>query len=113
MPVLSPRTLPQRVTIQRATRVADGQGGFTETLATIATNVPCRLGQPPLDTFQEADGQLRSEARRDGWFPPATSLRTHDVVVMAGMGSLIVQAADLQADGVYVKAKLVEEQPGG
>lgn len=35
--------LPDRALIERPTDVSDGGGGFTQTWASLASNVPCRL----------------------------------------------------------------------
>ena len=37
------RLLPDLALIERPTRVSDGGGGYTQTWATLAANVPCRL----------------------------------------------------------------------
>lgn len=110
---LSDRMLPQRVRIERVgDREKDGRGGFRETLAPVAEAQRCRLKGASLRTFVDADGQLVSEIQIEAYFEPGADVRAHDVLTLAGGRRLIVHSADDQADGVYRKAFLTEEQAG-
>lgn len=101
--------LPQRATIKRVARTANGKGGHTESLAVWKTAVPCRLGGARLTNYVDEDGRLVSDVRRDAWFLPDLALKIRDVLIVDGQ-THIVNSTDRQADGVYRKAILNEEQ---
>lgn len=109
---MSPRMLPQRVRIERLTRVSDGQRGWVESRILIVAAAACRLGSARLSTFQAQDGQLVSEVQRDAWFKRETDVRVGDVLTLAGQTlELRVESVEIQADGAYRKAKVTDEQP--
>lgn len=113
MPALSARMLPQRVKIERPGRTSDGKGGYPETLETVAQAQRCRLKGAALRTFVDTDGQLVSEVQIEAYFDLGADVRPHDTLTLQGSGRrLTVHSADDQADGVYRKAFLTEEQAG-
>lgn len=112
MPQLSDRMLPQRATVWRIGRTPNGRGGYAEVLESVATKVPCRLAGASLSRMIEVDGQMVAEPTRACYFRLGTDVRAQDVLTIVGIaGRLIVQAADPQADGVYLKCLVTEEQP--
>lgn len=109
MPPSIAHLLVQTATIKRIVRTPTGKGGHAEELRPVKTSEPCRLGGAKLTQYVAEDGKLVADVRRDAWFLPALDLRIRDVVVVDGR-SHIVNSTDLQADGVYRKAILNEEQ---
>lgn len=53
--------LPDRALIERPTQVSDGGGGFTQTWATLAASVPCRLA--PVGGGEDERGRSTSGDR--------------------------------------------------
>jgi predicted outer membrane lipoprotein len=58
---LALEAMPDRCTVERATEVSDGQGGWLPTWAPLATGVPCRLRRPATGTEAEVAGRLAGE----------------------------------------------------
>ena len=86
--------LPDTCTISRATLVADGMGGFTETWATVAT-VACRLGVAGTRPNEvESSEQLRNVADFVFTFPRGTSVLNGDRIVMGIRTFDVVKAQD-------------------
>jgi len=103
--------LPQRVRIERLQRQGDGRGGFETTPVEVAASQRCRLKGASLRTFVDTDGQLVSEVQIEAYFDPDADLKPQDVLTEIATGRhLIVHSTDRQADGVYRKAFLTEEQ---
>jgi head-tail adaptor len=46
--------LPDTCTIQRVTRASDGMGGYTDTWATLASSVACRLDSESINLREES-----------------------------------------------------------
>jgi len=75
-------SLPETAQVQRATRVPDGAGGFTETWATVAT-VPCRLAPSGNEPTERVVAERVTD--RKLWtltLPAQTALTAKDRVVV-------------------------------
>jgi SPP1 family predicted phage head-tail adaptor len=84
--------LPLRVTIQRKSRTADGQGGHIEAFANLATSVPARI--------RPAGYKERATAQREEAVPthvvyvlPTQDVRRSDLVLN---GSLRYEVLDVE-----------------
>ncbi|MEY5098718.1 MAG: hypothetical protein RJA36_1437 [Pseudomonadota bacterium] len=111
MPIISDRMLPQSVRVERIVRTPNGRGGHTETKTTVATALRCRMTAAFLTQLADVDGQLVSQPTRYAYFDPDADLRPQDILTTPDGRVLIVQAGEVQADGIYFKANLNEEQP--
>lgn len=79
--------LPDTLSIERVTRVSDGSLGQTETIATVAADVPCRvleLGEGRSDREFDLAGMMRGEGSHVVRVPMATEVLTSDVLVWTG-----------------------------
>ena len=79
--------MPDTLSIERATRASDGSLGQTETIATVATDVPCRvleLGEGRSDREYELAGMMRGEGSHVVRVPVATEVLKSDVLVWSG-----------------------------
>jgi head-tail adaptor len=108
---LSSRVLSHRVTVQRAARTHDGQGGFTEVWATLTASFQCRLTDTKLTQRADENGALRSDVVRTMYCWPGSDIYSGDRVVV-GTVPWLVEAADDQPDNVYRKVYLLAEQRG-
>lgn len=109
MPKLSPRMLSHRVVVQRATRMHDGQGGFTDSWTTLAQALPCRLTDTKLTRRLDESGAMQADVSRTLYCQPGADINSGDRVVV-GMATWLVESADDQPDNVYRKAFLLAEQ---
>lgn len=110
---LSGRMLPRRVQVTRVVdREPDGRGGFRNVVGAVGAPLRCRLKGAALRTFVNVDGQLVSEVQIEAWFDPGADVKPQDILQDGTGRRLVVQSTDLQADGVYRKAFLTEEQAG-
>ncbi len=75
--------LPDRATIARPTTVYDGAGGHTDTFASVATAVPCRLS--PVGGGEDAANsgdRISDEATATITFAAGTDIRDSDRITI-------------------------------
>jgi hypothetical protein len=73
--------LPDVVNILRRSRVSDGGGGYEETWAPIAEDVPCRIGGPlggETDERNVSKARLVDEESQQLWFPANQDIEEAD-----------------------------------
>jgi len=75
-------TCSSLVTIQRSSKVSDGQGGYTETYTTIAT-VMCAIG-PAGENEQQVAARLSLVTGMNFVFPYGTDINPMDRIVANG-----------------------------
>lgn len=75
--------LDQSCTIQRPTRVADGLGSYTETLATVAT-VSAIVNKPSANLMQQYAAKLGDVEIWQVLMPASTDVRENDVLTVGG-----------------------------
>ncbi len=102
--------LVHSIQIQRPSRVADGQGGFTETLATAATVLGRVWPASKLD--RELAGQNEATVTHAVIFPTGTDVRIDDTLVFDSRTFTVKVREITPSVAVYHKALAEEIQRG-
>lgn len=71
------------VEVQRFTEVPDGHGGWNDTWATVATEVPARISQPT-DLERQVAQQVQETLTHMVYLEPGADVRRGDQLVNAG-----------------------------
>lgn len=72
--------LPNFATIKRAVEVGDGSGGQTQTWATVASSVPCRIKSQTTEGIKEIAERISDSAVYVVTFSYSTDVQTQDRV---------------------------------
>lgn len=104
------RRLRSRGVISRKGRVPDGEGGYVEEYAPIATDVPCRR-RPVSDRDSQVAEQLQAVVAHVVYFLPDRDVRRGDQVEVDGF-LLLVEAATRPSAPGYLSAACSEVQKG-
>jgi head-tail adaptor len=96
--------LPSTCTIQRVTRVADTLGGYTETWATLASGVACRLSAVGASTEVVVAERWAGRAMYQLTLPAGQDVTADDRVVIS---SVTYEVAGLNSAGAWETARRV------
>lgn len=113
----SERNMPERAVISRPALSDDGAGGRTETYATIASNVPCRIESVNLRDVQNLASMVQTGSQTlritedKTWalcFPIGTPVQRKDNVVIAGVTYRIMDMQDRLTNEAHLTTLALE-----
>jgi SPP1 family predicted phage head-tail adaptor len=108
MRALAATTFDQTATVQRPTRAPDGAGGLSETLATVATDVGCRIGQPATANERLIAEQLQLPVTHVLTFAHDADVRVGDVLVIGSRRFTVQQVLGPRAYPVHLRVVCLE-----
>ena len=96
-------------TVERESRTADGQGGFTTATPMVATAVPCRLSAPSA-ADREAGGRLDARVAQTAYALGGADIRRGDRLIVGGRTFRVVAQVDPSIPSHHRKLLLEEVQ---
>lgn len=70
--------------VSRSTRVSDGGGSYSDSWATVLTDVPCRLNFQNYQAPATSGGRLNEDAAHYFWVPVGVDVRLQDRLIHEG-----------------------------